>query len=227
MIGSTGSQMNSGSGRTALLAGATGLIGGHCLELLATDPFYSRVIILVRRPVERSLPPKVQQLVIGFDHLQGLPSDVRADDIYCALGTTIRQAGSADAFRKVDLTYPVSLARMTLERGAHHFLVVSSLGANPRARVLYSRVKGEMEREVMALPFRSITIFRPSLLLGQRKEFRLGEEVARRLAFITPARYKPIEASRVANAMVRVAKAGQPGPRIIESSEIQTLGGAT
>jgi uncharacterized protein YbjT (DUF2867 family) len=214
-------------GRTALLAGATGLIGGHCLELLAADPFYSRVIILVRRPVERSLPPKIQQLVINFDHLHGLPSEFQADDIYCALGTTIRQAGSADAFRKVDLTYPLSLARMTLERGAQHFLVVSSLGANASARVLYSRVKGEMERDVLALPFRSITIFRPSLLLGHRKEFRLGEEVAKRFAFLTPARYKPIDARRVARAMVAVARAGQAGPRIIESAEIQTLGAPT
>lgn len=215
------------AGRTALLAGATGLVGGHCLERLAADPVYSRVIILVRRPVERSLPPRVQQLVIDFDHLNGLPSDVRADDVYCTLGTTIRQAGSAEAFRKVDLAYPVSLARMTLERGAHHFLVVSSIGANPAARVLYSRVKGEMEREVLALPFRSITVLRPSLLLGDRKEFRLGEEVAKRFAFLTPARYKPIEARRVAMAMVAAAKSDHAGPRIIESADMQTPGAAT
>ena len=216
--------MRPADGRTALLAGASGLVGGHCLEHLAADPFYSTVIILVRRPVDRALPPKVQQLVIDFDHLHALPADVRADDIYCALGTTIRQAGSAQAFRKVDLTYPVSLARMTLERGARQFLVVSSLGANPEARVLYSRVKGEMEQAVMSLPFTSVTVFRPSLLLGDRKEFRLGEEVAKRFAFLTPARYKPIAARRVARAMVAVAKTDQRGPRIIESAELQTLG---
>lgn len=212
------------SSRTALLVGATGLVGGHCLQLLSADPFYGRVVILVRRSVTGALPSKVEQHLVDFDRLDTLPPAVRADHVFCALGTTIRQAGSPEAFRKVDLEYPLALAKLTLQRGAEHFLAVSSLGADPKARMLYSRAKGEMEQQLLALPFRAITIFRPSLLLGDRKEFRLGEEVAKRFGFLMPSRYKPIDASRVAAAMISAAKEHRPGRRIIESAEIQKMG---
>ena len=212
------------SGRTALLAGATGLVGGHCLELLAADDAYARVIVLVRRELSTPLPPKVEAQIVDFDHLEQLPEAIRADDVFCALGTTIRQAGSPAAFTKVDLDYVVNLATWSLQRGAQHFLVVSSLGANAQARVLYSRVKGEMEEAVRALPFRAVSIFRPSLLLGDRKEFRLGEEIAKRFGFLMPTTYKPIHAGRVAAAMIATAKANRTGSRIIESAEIQRIG---
>jgi len=212
------------SGRSALLVGATGLVGGHCLQLLSADPFYGRVVILVRRSFTADLASKVEQHAVDFDRLDTLPQAVRADHVFCALGTTIRQAGSPEAFSKVDLEYPLAVAKLTLERGAEHFLVVSSLGADPGARVLYSRVKGEMEQQLLAIPFRNITIFRPSLLLGDRKEFRLGEEVAKRFGFLMPSRYKPIDARRVAAAMISAAKENRLGTRIIESAEIQKMG---
>lgn len=221
---STAAQSSPPSSRTALLVGATGLIGGHCLRLLAADPFYSRVIVLARRPLTDTLPTKVEAHVVDFDRLDALPAQVRADHIFCALGTTIKLAGSPEAFRRVDLDYPIALAKLALARGADHFLVVSSLGANADSRMLYSRTKGEMEQQLTAMSFRSITIFRPSLLLGERKEFRLGEEVAKRLDFLMPLRYKPIQASRVASAMISVAKENRPGTRILESAEIQNLG---
>ena len=227
MDGSRGPFADGTSQRSALLVGATGLVGGHCLEQLSADPFYGRVIILVRRRVERSLPAKVEQHIVDFDRLDALPSDVRADHVYCTLGTTIKQAGSPEAFRKVDLDYPLAVARLTLQRGAEHFLVVSSLGSNPRARVLYSRVKGEMEEQLSAMPFKRITILRPSLLLGERKEFRLGEEIAKRVGFLMTSSYKPVEARRVAAAMIAAAKDGGSGKRIIESAEIQRIGAAT
>jgi uncharacterized protein YbjT (DUF2867 family) len=209
--------------RTALLVGATGLVGGHCLELLAADPGYSRVILLVRRAIARALPAKVEQHVVDFDKLDALPVSVRAEHVFCALGTTIKQAGSPEAFRKVDLDYPVNVGRLMLERGSEHFIVVSSLGANPRARVLYSRVKGEMEQAILKLPFRAITILRPSLLLGDRKEFRLGEEVAKRVGFLLMGSFKPIEARRVAQAMIAVARENRMATRIIESVEIARM----
>lgn len=212
------------SSRTALLVGATGLVGSHCLRLLSGDPSYDRVVVLVRRSVTGILPPNVEQHLVDFNRLDELPPAVRADHVFCALGTTIRQAGSPQAFRQVDLEYPLAVAKLTLKRGAEHVLVVSSLGADPKSRVLYSRVKGEMEQQLLALPFRSITIVRPSLLLGDRKEFRLGEEVAKRFGFLMPTRYKPIDASRVAATMIVAAKANRPGVRIIESAEIQTMG---
>jgi uncharacterized protein YbjT (DUF2867 family) len=143
--------------------------------------------------------------------------------IICALGTTIRQAGSRERFRRVDLEYPLAVARLGLQRGARHFLLVSSLGASARSRVFYTRVKGELEDALLAMPYPAITIARPSLLLGQRAEFRLGEEVARRLAPLVPGPYKPVPAAAVAAALVRAAREDRPGHRIIESAEIRRL----
>ena len=214
------------STRTALLVGATGLIGGHLLRLLSGNAFYSRVTVLARRTLTAESPGNVDTRVIDFGKLDALPTDVRADHVFCALGTTIKQAGSPAAFRTVDLEYPIAVAKLALSRGAEHFLVVSSLGAHSKSRVLYSRVKGEMEEQLQALPFRSVTIFRPSLLLGQRVEFRLGEEVAKRFGFLMPSSYKPIDAARVASAMIAIARENRPGIRIIESAEIQKLGAA-
>lgn len=221
---STAAQSSSPSSRTALLVGATGLIGGHCLRLLAADPFYSRVVVLARKPLTDTFHAKVETHIVNFDRLEALPAQLRADDVFCALGTTIKLAGSPEAFRKVDLDYVIALAKLAQERGADQFLVVSSLGANADSRMLYSRTKGEMEQQLTAIPYRSITIFRPSLLLGERKEFRLGEEVAKRFDFLMPLRYKPIQASRVASTMIAVAKENRPGTRILESAEIQSLG---
>lgn len=209
--------------RSALLVGATGLVGSHCLQLLAEDASYDRVFVLVRRPITPSLPQKFEQHVVDFDALDRVPDHVRALDILCALGTTIRQAGSETAFRKVDLDYPVAVAKMMLTRGAETFVVVSSLGANPKARVMYSRVKGEMEAAVSTIPYRSITILRPSLLLGDRKEFRLGEELAKRIGFLMTASYKPVHARTVAAAMITAAKSQTPGTRVIESAEISRM----
>lgn len=207
--------------RTALVVGATGLVGGHCLRRLAADPFYSRVVVLARRPLAETFPARVETHVVDFVRLEALPPQVRADHVFCALGTTIKRAGSPEAFRKVDLEYPLSVARLTLQRGAEHFLVVSSLGAHAKSRMLYNRVKGEMEEQLLTMPFRCITIFRPSLLLGHRAEFRFGEEVAKRFGFLMPPSYKPIDAGRVAAAMVAAAHESRPGTRIIESAEIQ------
>jgi uncharacterized protein YbjT (DUF2867 family) len=209
-----------GEKRTALLVGATGLVGSHCLELLGSDPGYERVIALVRRKIAGPTSPKVEQHLIDFDHLDQLPASVRAEDVFCALGTTIKQAGSEAAFRKVDLDYPVRIAQVMLDRGAQQFIVVSSLGANPKARVMYSRVKGEMEAAVSALAYRSITIVRPSLLLGERKEFRLGEELAKRVGFLMTASYKPVHARKVAAAMIAAAKRRSPGTHIVDSAAI-------
>jgi uncharacterized protein YbjT (DUF2867 family) len=220
LIAQESTTRSSGVGRSALLVGASGLVGSHCLDLLTRDPTYERIIVLVRRPIPDVQSPKLEQHVVDFDHLEQLPASVRAQDVFCALGTTIKQAGSEAAFRKVDLNYPINVAKLMLERGAEQFIVVSSLGANPKARVMYSRVKGEMEAAVSALPYQSIAILRPSLLLGERKEFRLGEELAKRVGFLMTASYKPVHARKVAAAMIQVARQQRPGTRIIESADI-------
>ena len=167
----------------------------------------------------------VEAHVFDFEELHARASLFDVDQIICALGTTIRQAGTQQAFRVVDYEYPLTAARLGVERGARHFLLVSSIGASARSPVFYSRVKGELEDAVLALPYRSITIARPSLLLGPRAEHRLGEQIGRRLAFLAPPKYRPVDAHAVAAVLVRAAKDDAPGRRIIESREIRALGG--
>lgn len=212
--------------RSVLIAGATGLVGSECLRLVSDDPTFGRIVVLTRRPLparahERST--KIEEHVIDFDRLATYAQLLRVDQIICALGTTIKKAGSREQFRQVDLGYPLEIARMGVEQGARHFLLVSATGANARSRIFYNRVKGELEDAVRALPYRSITICRPSLLAGERKEFRLGEEIAMRLAFLIPSKYKPVAASDVAAALVEMAKQDAPGRRVIESSEIPSI----
>lgn len=211
--------------RSIALFGATGLVGRECLRLLLEREEFDRVLVCVRRqmalaPVaaQRSIP---QVHVIDFERLEAAASLLAVDQILCALGTTIRKAGSQAAFRQVDFSYPLQLARLALARGARHFLLVSALGANAGSGVFYNRVKGELEDAVRALPFRSHTIIRPSLLLGDREEFRLGERVAARLAFLAPRKYKPVHARDVARSLVNAAVADRPGVQVIESEQIE------
>jgi uncharacterized protein YbjT (DUF2867 family) len=142
------------------------------------------------------------------------------DQIFCALGTTIKQAGSQEAFRRVDFEYALAAAKLGVEHGAQDFLLVSALGASAKSRIFYNRVKGELEDALRTLPYRSVTIVRPSLLLGDRAQFRLGEQVGRRIGWLVPGRYKPVSARRVAAALANAARDVTPGMRIIESNEI-------
>jgi uncharacterized protein YbjT (DUF2867 family) len=215
--------------RTALLLGASGLIGGHCLDLLLADEFYSRVVAPGRRPLARA-HAKLTQHAVNFDDLAAHAALLRADDVFCCLGTTIKRAGSQEAFRKVDFTYPAECARLARREGAQQFLLVSSLGANARSAVFYSRVKGEVEAAIAAVGFEAVQIFRPSLLTGERAERRTGEVVAGKFAdvfsfaFAGPLRkYRPIAARAVAAAMVNLAKRRPPGVNIYESDRIREL----
>lgn len=189
--------------RTAVIAGSTGLVGGHCLQLLNSAPEYERVHPLVRGP---------GGLNLDFD---------AADDVHCAIGTTIQKAGSQEAFRQVDLEIPVTLARRALEAGARRYLVVSSVGADPDSSNFYLKTKGEMERELASLAFEAVHIFRPSFLMGNRKESRPGEKVgivmARSLAPLLIGglrKYRPVQAQAVASAMVRAALSPSRGVHI-------------
>lgn len=212
--------------RIALLAGGTGLTGGCLLELLLADARYSRVYALVRKPC---LPAHshLQEQVFDFDHPAKLP---RVDDVFCCLGTTIKKAGSQAAFRRVDFDYVVALARLTREAGAKRFLVVSSLGADARSPIFYNRVKGEMESALRGIGFEALHIFQPSLLLGDRPESRVGERLGiAASALVTPfmlgpmRKYRPIQASVVANAMWKSAWGGKHGVHVYPSDEIATI----
>jgi uncharacterized protein YbjT (DUF2867 family) len=216
--------------RSAILIGATGLVGGHCLRLLLHEESYGQVITLGRRSLNLE-HPKLEQHTLDFERLADNANLIKAQDVFCCLGTTIRKAGSQEAFRRVDFTYQYEVAKIAAENGAEQLLLVSSLGASPRARVFYSRVKGELEAAVSELPFRSVNILRPSLLLGEREEFRLGERVAEGLLHYTSfllsgplKKYRPVRARTVAGAMVLVAKEDRRGVHLIESGAIETLG---
>ncbi len=206
----------------ALVAGGTGLVGTELLRQLAGHDHFSHITALTRRPFD---PPvateKLRRELVDFERLREHAEAFETDCIYCALGTTIKQAGSQAAFRRVDHDYPVILATMGAGHGARHFLLVSALGADPRSRIFYNRVKGEIEAAIAKLPYRSISIFRPSLLLGTRREFRLGEAIATRLGFLMPGRYRPIHARDVAAAMIRAAVEDRPGVRIIDRASMR------
>ena len=211
---------------SVLLAGGTGLVGRHCLKLLLTDAAFDRVVVPTRRPLPPELfedgdTSKVEEREIDFRRLEEYRELGQVDAVICALGTTIKKAGSKDAFREVDYEYPVTVAELAKRGGARRYLLVSAMGADPNSMFFYNRVKGDLEDRLRDFEFEALTIVRPSLLLGDREEFRLGEEVAGRLSFLIPSRYKPVHASRVARALVQRAKAAGSGIQIIESSELQ------
>jgi uncharacterized protein YbjT (DUF2867 family) len=216
--------------RTAVVLGASGLVGGFCLRALVDDPDYTRVLTFGRRELPLLTRAKVTQRVAELSSLT--PDDFHgAQDVFCALGTTIRKAGSQRAFRQVDLDLPLRAAEQALKAGAEQFVVVSSVGADAASKNFYLQTKGEMERELARLPFSSVHVLRPSLLIGKRTEFRLGEAIAMSIA---PAldlltlgqlrRYHSIRAEVVGKAMVGAAKQGKNGSTIHEYDEIMALG---
>ncbi|MEO6323549.1 MAG: NAD(P)H-binding protein [Thermoanaerobaculia bacterium] len=211
--------------RTVAVAGATGLVGGRLVKKLLEDPSCECVIALVRRPLGLT-HPKLQERLVDF---AALPADaLGVEDIYCALGTTIRKAGSQEAFALVDRTAVAALARAGAAAGARRFLLVSSLGADPRSRVFYNRIKGEAEEDVRANPFRGVFIFRPSVLAGERDEVRMGESIGRfgaRLVSLVPGlrRLRPVDAEVLAAAMIAVARQDLAGAHVFESETIESL----
>jgi uncharacterized protein YbjT (DUF2867 family) len=208
---------------TALLAGATGLVGSECLQCLLGQGAYSRVLVVTRRELGRAADhPKLSQIITDFDQLENLGDRLAADHVFCALGTTRRKAGSKERFRRVDLEYPLRLAQIARAGGARHFSLVSAMGASRSSPFFYSRVKGELEKSLRDLDWPSLAIFRPSVIAGDRQESRPGERVGERLLRMAPARWRPVEASDIAAAMVRVALKEPPGLTIIESSDIAT-----
>jgi uncharacterized protein YbjT (DUF2867 family) len=214
--------------RTALLVGATGLVGAHCLDLLLDTPGYPRVVVLARRRPGRT-HERLLTRVVDFDRLDvvDLPA---VDDVYCGLGPTIRQAGTREAYYRVDHDYPVAVAARALGAGATRLALVSSVGADPGARNYYLRMKGETERDVAALGYPCLELFRPSMLVGRRSRRRLRESaamgVARAVAPLLGGRlrvYRPVDARRVAAAMVAALRDGGPGTRVRVFDDILRL----
>jgi len=214
--------------RTALLAGATGLVGRALLPLLLASGRYRRVHVLLRRSApDIEAGPKLEIHHVDFAKLPAaLP---RADDVFITLGTTIKVAGSEAAFRQVDFDFVVNTARSARTAGATRLAVVSALGADATSRVFYNRVKGEMEAAIAQLGYRSIVIAQPSLLLGDRaalgQPVRSGELWAARLlgpmSWIVPKGVRPIHSRTVASAMLTAILDAKPGVRILKSGAMQ------
>ena len=212
--------------RTAVVAGATGLVGTELVERLQREAGFRRIVALSRRPGAGE--GKLQFVHADYERLEQALRDVTTADrpvhVFCCLGTTISRAGSEAAFRRVDHDYVLALGRWAKRVHAHRMIVISALGADPTSRVFYNRVKGETERDLAALGLASLVIVRPSLLAGDRKEFRLGERLAlvatRPLRAQIPASVRPIAASDVARAMLEAALADDP-PRVIDSATMQ------
>ena len=224
-------QNNDNKNRCALLIGATGLVGTKLLKLLLADASYGEVHTVGRRAPSVT-HTKLKAHVVDLANPLQVASLPQLDDVYCALGTTIKVAGSQAAFKAIDLDAVVLVAKAARQvNKAGHLGVVSAMGADPQSSVFYNRIKGEMEAAVAQLGFESVSIARPSMLSGDRESLnqasRLGEQIGLQLmtavSFLIPANYKAIEAVDVARALHRMVTEGHPGVRIAMSGELTAL----
>lgn len=208
--------------RNALLLGATGLVGRELLRLLLDDPEVATLTVIARRSTGVA-SPKLQEHLLDLDAMEKHPDLFAADAIFCALGTTIKVAGSQERFRVVDHGYPLAAARLGREHLAQHYLLVSSIGASATSGTFYLRVKGELERDILQLGYPRTTIARPSLLLGARDEYRFGERLFARLGWLMPPRFKPVHAADVARALVHAAHEQTTRVEFLESRTIRGM----
>lgn len=227
-----------------LLLGASGLVGRECLALLLANPTVQQVDVWLRSaltpdellaqvlsPDDRArlmASPMLSRLhvrVVDFDHLDDLarqqPHLFQVDAVVCALGSTIKQAGSQAAFKRVDHDYPLAVARLVKAQGAQHFLLVSALGASAQSRVFYNRVKGEVEQAIAALNFQAFTVAQPSLLLGHRTEFRPAEWFTSRLSCLIPMPWTPVHVRQVARGLDEALHHSVPGRRILNNRALR------
>jgi uncharacterized protein YbjT (DUF2867 family) len=215
--------------KTALIIGSTGLIGSQLLELLLDSEEYATVITFVKRD-SGIHHPKLKQHIIDFEKPEDYQNFVVGDDFFCTFGTTIKKAGSQDAFRKVDFEYPKAFATIALQNNVKQFLIISSLGADTNSGNFYLKTKGEIQDFLKNCNFESISVLQPSLLLGHRKEFRLGEKIGtffmKLFSIILIGnlkKYKAIQSEAVAKAMFIIAQKNYKGFKIIESDSIQEI----
>lgn len=208
--------------KTALIVGSTGLIGNILLQKLINSDVYEKVISIVRKP-SGITHSKLEERIIDFEQLDKL--DLKADDVFCCLGTTMKKAGSKGAFYKVDYEYPVMVAKLAKRNGAKQYALITAIGADKKSMFYYNRVKGDVEKSIEEIGFDTFLIYRPSMLLGDRKESRLGESIGQvvmtTLDFLIPKKYKAIQGEKVANAMLQTTQQNLKGLQIFESDKLQ------
>lgn len=217
------------SQKTAIVFGGTGLIGGKVIEELLNSPEYARILVFTRQKIDIPEKDKVVNHIVDFEKIESFKNQITGDDLFICLGTTIKKAGSVSKMEETDRDLPVSLADAALKNGTKRIAVVSSIGANEKSSNYYLRIKGEMEKSIYPMDFISVSILRPSLLLGDRKEKRTGESVSKifmkifgKLLFGSLRKFRAIEAKDVAKAMIWIIN-NNTGKEIYESDKIQEI----
>ncbi|HZK95065.1 MAG TPA: NAD(P)H-binding protein [Prolixibacteraceae bacterium] len=209
--------------RTAIIAGASGLIGKDLVQKLINSDQYRLIYVLSRKKSD-FVREKIRELVIDFEKIAQLKFDEPIDDVFCTLGTTMKQAGSRDNFKKVDYEYVVALANLGKQYGASKFIVVSAMGANSKSAVFYNKIKGMTEDALKNIGFNQLIILRPSLLLGVRVEKRFPERLSgifmKFFNFLIPDNYKAIQAEKVAENMLKMALKSTEKVLIVKSGEM-------
>ncbi|MFZ7256781.1 NAD(P)H-binding protein [Avibacterium avium] len=208
--------------KTALIVGATGVVGKALVELLCEDPRYQQIILWVRRAVTFS-HPKILVQQIDFDQLENITMPA-VDEVFCTLGTTLKKAGSKAQFLKVDVQYPIALATLAKQANVPCFVFVSAIGANAQSNLFYYQAKGKAEQALTALQLNCLQIARPSLILGERADFRLGEKIAAWLFKFLPANvladYRPMTGQQIAEKLIEQAQDHQEKVKIYYPSKM-------
>lgn len=215
--------------KKAVLLGASGLIGESLLEQLLSDIHYKEVLAVGRKKLERQ-HPKLKQLVVDFDKLNDYASEIHGDVIFCCLGTTKSKTPDQVQYKKIDYQYPLNAAAIAQINGIEQYHLVSALGANPSSSIFYTKTKGEVERDLKALPFKSIHIYQPSLLVGERKENRNMEgmmtvvmQILNPLLFSGLRKYRSIKIEKVARAMLKKSLEDATGTFVYPSDKIEEI----
>lgn len=211
--------------KTAILLGATGLTGTHLLQILLNDPAFSKIKVFARKQTRYS-HPKLEEHIVNVLQLDEQANHFTGDVVFCCIGTTKAKTPDKQRYRDIDHGIPVEAAKLAKANGIGQFIVISALGADVQSKIFYNRLKGEMERDVLAQGILQTNILRPSLIVGNRTERRTGENISKHmmqfLDFAIPKRYKFIEAKVIAQAMVRLAKQGYP-EKVILSDRIKEI----
>ncbi|MCO5248104.1 MAG: NAD(P)H-binding protein [Chitinophagales bacterium] len=212
----------------AIIVGGTGLVGRHVIKILLEDNFFNKVYILNRRSIGYS-HPKIQEIIIDFEDISSSIQNLLPTHAFCCLGTTIKKAGSQEAFRKVDYQYVLNFAKAVKNIGCQNLSVITALGTNKPSRIFYNQVKYEIAEALKDLQLRQLNILQPSLLLGEREEARLGEEVSQKFFSLTKKLWvgplknvAGITGKQVAKAMVEISKENHPGFHTFPSGNLQT-----
>ena len=211
--------------KKAIILGATGLTGSHLLKSLLEDTTYDLVKVFTRKKLPIS-HPKIEEHVVDLLKLSDHADKFTADAVFCCIGTTKAKTPNKELYRAIDYGIPVEAAKLCKQNSIHSFIVISAIGANPKSKVFYNRLKGEMERDVLAQQIKHTYLLQPSLIVGNRDEKRIGEDLSKQFmrifGFLIPDRYKMIEGKTIAQAMVQLASKPPKEP-VVPSEKIKEI----